>query len=153
MLAVRHPELVCSINGGHCLTELAKIKEHGEVLPFASTPVDMMYYVNGCMCYNKAQQFMDVTPETDVPIETAPKRTAFRFVVRLVGRFTSTRQCSLSRHLRKQLNKSGHYYSETVDFAPGGHLMEPPYFPSLPIVYSKFAGCMQSYGGLNHLTV
>nr|CDJ80129.1 Acyl-CoA thioester hydrolase bile acid-CoA amino acid N-acetyltransferase and BAAT Acyl-CoA thioester hydrolase C-terminal domain containing protein [Haemonchus contortus] len=142
MLAVRHPEIiaVCSINGSHCLSDVAKIKEHGKFLPYVGTAVNMLQYINGAMCFSKAVQYMDVSEEADIKIETAPKRTAFRFVGSLDDLSTPTVFCS--RLAEKKLKESGHYVE--VDFAPGGHLMEPPYYPGLPVVYSKFAGQLDS---------
>ncbi|WKY16339.1 hypothetical protein Q1695_001199 [Nippostrongylus brasiliensis] len=57
----------------------------------------------------------------------------------------STPTVFVTRLNEKKLKDSGHYVE--VDFAPGGHLMEPPYFPGLPVVYSKYADCVQAYGG------
>ncbi|KIH67560.1 BAAT/acyl-CoA thioester hydrolase protein [Ancylostoma duodenale] len=145
MLAVRHPEIiaVCSINGGHVISEYARIKENGKILPYTDTPTNMLYYLNQTMCYDKTVKYMVVTEEADMRVETAPKRTAFRYVASLDDLSTPT--VFVTRLHEKKLKDSGHYVE--VDFAPGGHLMEPPYFPGHQIVYAKIAGCIQAYGG------
>ncbi|EYC24058.1 hypothetical protein Y032_0014g2292 [Ancylostoma ceylanicum] len=192
MLAVRHPEIiaVCSINGGHVISEYARIKENGKILPYTDTPTNMLYYLNQTMCYDKTVKYMVVTEEADMKVETAPKRTAFRYVSFqkiLASRYTARRlshvasrvimhrRCGtaqqtgggcrrqvfhgtnaslddlstptvfVTRLHEKKLKESGHYVE--VDFAPGGHLMEPPYFPGHQVVYAKIAGCIQAYGG------
>ncbi|EPB79479.1 BAAT/acyl-CoA thioester hydrolase protein [Ancylostoma ceylanicum] len=145
MLAVRHPEIiaVCSINGGHVISEYARIKENGKILPYTDTPTNMLYYLNQTMCYDKTVKYMVVTEEADMKVETAPKRTAFRYVASLDDLSTPT--VFVTRLHEKKLKESGHYVE--VDFAPGGHLMEPPYFPGHQVVYAKIAGCIQAYGG------
>ncbi|CAJ0609903.1 unnamed protein product [Cylicocyclus nassatus] len=145
MLAVRIPEIVavCSINGSHAISETVKIKEHGKRLPYAAIPIEKIYFINEAMCYDKAIQHMKVTEETDIKIETAPSRTAFRLVASIDDLSTST--VFVTRYLERKLRESNHYVE--VDMVPGGHLMEPPYFPAHGVVYAKFADSIQAYGG------
>ncbi|KHJ95706.1 BAAT/acyl-CoA thioester hydrolase protein [Oesophagostomum dentatum] len=145
MLAIRHPEIkaVCSINGSLVLSDTVKIKEHGEFLPCADTPIDMIYYINQALCYDKSVKHMQLNEATDVRIETAPRETAFRFVASLDDLSTPT--MFITKTNEKKLRDSGHYVE--VEYASGGHLMEPPYFLSHQVVYAKFAGCIQAYGG------
>uniref|UniRef100_A0A0N4WL49 BAAT_C domain-containing protein n=1 Tax=Haemonchus placei TaxID=6290 RepID=A0A0N4WL49_HAEPC len=121
MLAVRHPEIiaVCSINGSHCLSDVAKIKEHGKFLPHVGRKWPSNSHIRNSN--NNKKKLQGSLDDLSTP-------TVF-----------------CSRLAEKKLKESGHYVE--VDFAPGGHLMEPPYYPGLPVVYSKFAGTMQAYGG------
>ncbi|KAK6766702.1 hypothetical protein RB195_026156 [Necator americanus] len=145
MLAVRNPEIVavCSINGTHILGETTKIKENGVDLPYGETPVEKIYFLNQTLCNDRAVKEMTYTEDADIKVETAPKRTAFRYVASLDD--LSTPSIFVTRLHEKKLKDTGHYVE--VDFAPGGHLMEPPYFPSQPFVYAKFTGCYHAYGG------
>ncbi|KAJ1345598.1 hypothetical protein KIN20_000169 [Parelaphostrongylus tenuis] len=127
LIAIRNPQViaVCSINGSHVITEMVKIKEHGEYLPFAECHSDYPPFVNQTMFLNKVVDTLHVTPETDIGIKTAPQTTAFRFVVSLDDYSTPTILCT--RYLEEALKNSSHYVE--VDFVPGGHIMDPPYLP------------------------
>ncbi|VDM61937.1 unnamed protein product [Angiostrongylus costaricensis] len=145
LIAIRNPKVVavCSINGGHVLAEVTKIKEHGEYLPYVKERSEFVHFVNQTMFCNKCFENLRVTPEADIGIETAPRTTAFRFVTSLDDYSTPTVFCT--RLLEEALRNSSHYVE--VDFVPGGHLMDPPYFPCHQAVYSKLAGTIQAYGG------
>ncbi|VDM74903.1 unnamed protein product [Strongylus vulgaris] len=134
---------VCSINGTHVIGEIVKIKEHGKRLPYTEIPADKIYYINQALCYDKSVKHMEITEETDLKIETSPRRTAFRLVASLDDLSTST--VFVTRYLEKKLRDSSHYVE--VDMVPGGHVMDPPYFPAHQVVYSKFADSIQAYGG------
>ncbi|WKY06836.1 hypothetical protein Q1695_006766 [Nippostrongylus brasiliensis] len=145
MLAVRHPQIiaVCSINGNHTNFEALPAREHGRRIPCASIDNSLIYFLNGCMCSDKVCQFGVVSPEADVHIERAPKRTAFRFVASFDD--LSTPSVFSARLNEKKLKETGHYVE--VEFTPGGHLMDPSYFPVHQVVYSKATGVPQAYGG------
>lgn len=133
MLAVRNPEIiaVCSINGSHA--PIAKVKDRGQLLPTAEPAKDTAHFINGLLCTDKVFKYAKLSEGADIRIETAPEKTAFRFVGSLDDMATPTVFCS--RLNQQRLKDSGHYVE--VDFAPGGHLMDPPFFPAHQIVYAK----------------
>ncbi|KAJ1355434.1 hypothetical protein KIN20_012831 [Parelaphostrongylus tenuis] len=152
LIAIRNPKVVavCSINGLHALSDTMKIKEHGEYLPYAEHQSGLVHFVNQTMFTNKCFENLHVTPEADIGIKTAPRTTAFRFVVSQLYQTTSLDDYSTptvfcTRSLEEDLRNSDHYVE--VDFVPGGHLMDPPYFPCHQAVYSKLSGTIQAYGG------
>ncbi|VDL67245.1 unnamed protein product [Nippostrongylus brasiliensis] len=133
MLAVRHPQLKNMDKGFHVLAKIC----------IFSIDNSLIYFLNGCMCSDKVCQFGVVSPEADVHIERAPKRTAFRFVASFDD--LSTPSVFSARLNEKKLKETGHYVE--VEFTPGGHLMDPSYFPVHQVVYSKATGVPQAYGG------
>uniref|UniRef100_A0A1I7XCI1 BAAT_C domain-containing protein n=2 Tax=Heterorhabditis bacteriophora TaxID=37862 RepID=A0A1I7XCI1_HETBA len=96
---------------------------------------EWFYYINDLMCYDKVNQHMVVPPEADINIQSAAKETAFRFVASMDDFATSS--VFTSKYFEGRLRDSGHYVE--VDICAGGHLMDPPYFPSHEIVFAKYA--------------
>lgn len=135
---------VVTINPPHLLSNVAHVRHKGEPLPFAMANFDDFIWVNRrYLIYDRAVKMMEGSDEIDLQPELAAGDTSFRFVVSLDDQTTSS--LFTARYYSDRLLKSGHYVE--VQAVPGGHLMEPPYFPHHGACYSKFSDTFMAYGG------